>query len=299
MRPVNRPTAASSPPGACRTWALSDPMALATVAPRPTPATATIASAARWLGVRPARCAGRGRVAGAGGGGIDWRGSARAVTEDYFGTDTPRNEGDEEIHTGVLRCGPIQQACQPSGRPPRSVACSRYSPPRPASASVPPRWRNATGMNYWSVPLACVPRLSAPRHRTPQAACRRRSRSRSPTARQSPHAGQSRSTHQPRRSPTARRQPPPRRPRLPPRPQRRPRPSPRSRRKHPRPRFNRRRRLPSPPLQRPPQSSPAGPKWSGPRVSRRNQAGALASSHARLTDLCVWCRTLTSQWSAP
>ncbi len=98
-------------------------------------------------------------------------------------------------------------------------------------------------------------------------------------------------------NPTARRQPPPRRPQLPLRAQRRLGLSPRSRRKHPRPRSSRRRRLPSPPLQRRPQSSPAGPKWSGPRVSRRNQAGALASSHARLTDLCVWCRTLTSQWS--
>ena len=91
--------------------ALSDPTALATMAPRPTPAKATTASAARWLGVRPAPRVGRGGSgARAEGGGMERRGSARAVTEDYFGIDAPRDEGDEDIHTGVLRWGPIQRA---------------------------------------------------------------------------------------------------------------------------------------------------------------------------------------------
>ena len=72
----------------------------------------------------------------------------------------------------------------------------------------------------------------------------------------------------------------------------------RRRRKHPRPRFRRRRRLRLRPPRRRPESSPADPKSSGPRVSRRIQAGALANSHAWLTDSFEWGRTLTSQWSA-
>ena len=167
MRPVNRPTATSSPPGASRTRALSDPTTLATIAPKPMPVTATIASAARWLGARPARCDGR---AGAGApaerGGIGRRGSARAVTEYYFGIDVPRNERNVEIHTAVLGSVPIQGAWQPNGRPPRWVASFRSSPARRVLVSVQPRWRRATGTKCWSVRCGCA-RSGMRRHLRP------------------------------------------------------------------------------------------------------------------------------------
>ena len=211
MRPVNRPTATSSPPGSWRTRVLSDPMALATVAPRPTRATATTASAAKWLGAQPAWCVGRG---GAGAWAEGWIVAGQRGT--YGGLlrrRHARQRGDEEIHAGVLRFVPIQRTWQPDGRPPRSVVCSRCSPGRLALASVQPRWRPATGMNCWSVPFGFVP-PSAPRHRAPRVTFRCRSPGRSATPRQSLCCGQSRRTERPRASRTGRRHPPPHRPQL-------------------------------------------------------------------------------------
>lgn len=208
---------------------------------------------------------------------MDCPGSARAVTEDYFGIDTPGNEGDEEIHTGVLRCGPIQGAWQSNVRPPRWVACSRSSPARLASASVPPRSRSATGANSWKTPCGCA---WPSRHRQSGCACR------SLMSRPSPRARRSRITQRLRPSRTARR-PPPHRPRLPPRLQRPLRLSPRSRRrrKQSRPRFRRRRRLPPRPprrrRRRRRRSSPAGPSSCGSEVSRPNQSGGLRRSSSR------------------
>ena len=123
--------------------------------------------------MRPARCLKRGGDgARAEGGGIDCPGSARAVTEGYFGIGAPRNEGGEEIHTGVLRSGPIQAAWRTNGRRPRWVASSLSWSARPASASVRPPWRSVTRMNGCSVLSGCA-RLSVPRHRVPRPACRR------------------------------------------------------------------------------------------------------------------------------
>ena len=222
--------------------------------------------------MRPARCLKRGGDgARAEGGGIDCPGSARAVTEGYFGIGAPRNEGGEEIHTGVLRSGPIQAAWRTNGRRPRWVASSLSWSARPASASVRPPWRSVTRMNGCTVLSGCA-RLSVPRHRVPRAVCG----SRSPIPRQSPPAGQSRRMQQSRRRPTAYRYPR-RRPHLRPRLQRQLRlpPSARRRRRHPHQRFRRRRRLPPRPPQRRSQSSPAGPNSCGWRVAGTTTRAAL------------------------